>query len=121
MTYKFVATITRETDESKAVTSSTGLASGQTRISLADGSGEALATQEVDALEATFTGLPTNTFSATAQLLDTNGAPLLDAITITFVNGELAIGTAPTDPSSPAQPAVTVLPLSGLSGTVSEE
>ena len=92
---------------------STPLASGQsvslTRFSVVDSSGAAIVpSQDVQGLSASFSGLPSGTFTAQAQYLDNTGALLGDPVTAAFVDG---VAVAPA----------TFNPLASLSVTVTEE
>lgn len=117
MTYKVELTVTASGDP---VPSPTGLGSGATRFTITDTNGAVVQTQDVDGQSATFTGLSDGTFTASAQLLDTAGAPLGDAVTTTFVDGS----EVPSDPGQPTggEPSgATFVPLASLSANVSQE
>lgn len=95
---------------SAAVVSPTGIASGKTRFTVLGADGTQLWTTDADALSADFTGLTAAPATATAQLLDTAGTPILDPITATFVDGD-----------APAAAAVNVTPLASLTATYTTE
>lgn len=117
MSYKVELTVTAGGDP---IPSPTGLGSGATRFTITDTNGAVVQTQDVNGDSATFTGLADGTFTASAQLLDTAGAPLGDAVTTTFVDGN----EVPTDPSQPTggEPSsATFVPLASLSANVTSE
>lgn len=102
------------------IASPTGLAAGATRFTITDTNGAVVQTQDVNGDSATFTGLDDGTFTASAQILDTAGAPLGDAVTTSFVDGN----EVPTDPTQGdgSQPAsATYVPLALISATVTPE
>lgn len=115
MTYKVELTVVAEGDP---VTSPSGLGSGATRFSIIDASGETVQSQDIEGTSATFTGLADGTFTATAQLLDTAGAILGDAVTTSFVDA-VQVPTGPTDPTQPT--GATFIPLASLSAAVTPE
>lgn len=116
MTYKVELTVVASGDP---VPSPTGLAAGSTRFTITDTSGAIVQVQDVDGQSATFTGLADGTFTASAQLLDTAGAILGDAVTTSFVDGN----QVPTDPgqggSAPSD--ATYVPLTSISANVTPE
>jgi hypothetical protein len=93
-----------------AITSPTGKAAGKTRFTITDATGVTVQTQDVDGLQADFTGIGDGTFDASAQLLDTDGALLGDAVTTSFVD---AVEVPPVE--------VTFTPLATLSATATQE
>jgi hypothetical protein len=102
------------------VVSPTGLGSGATRFSIIDAVGAIVQSQDVNGSSATFTGLADGTFTASAQLLDTAGAVLGDAVTTSFVDGN----QVPTDPGQGdgSQPSnATYIPLASISANVTQE
>lgn len=117
MTYRVDLTVTSGNDP---VASPTGLGSGATRFSIVDANGAIVQTQDVNGNSASFSGLADGTFTATAQLLDTAGAVLGDAVSTTFVDGN----QVPADPGQGdgSQPSsATYIPLASLSATVTPE
>jgi hypothetical protein len=87
----------------------TGVTQGKTRFTITDASGATVQTQDVDGLEADFTGVPDGTFNASAQFLDSTGALLGSAVTASFVD------------AVQVPPASTFTPLASLSATVTQE
>jgi hypothetical protein len=99
-------------DSSGAVPSSplpTGVTQGKTRFTITDSNGVVVQTQDVDGLEADFTGVADGTFNASAQFLDSTGALLGDAVTTSFVD------------AVEVPPAATFTPLASLSAIVTPE
>lgn len=107
MTYKCILTVAAAT---AAILSPTGVAAGKVRFNIADSNGVSVGSQEVDGLEATFTGLADGTFTASAQQLDANGQALGDPVTTSFVDA-VEVPPAP----------VMFTPLAALSAAVSAE
>ncbi|WP_429497051.1 hypothetical protein ACQUFY_10840 [Robbsia andropogonis] len=102
MTIKAILTVTAG-DASTAVASPTGLAAGKTRFTFLAADGSTIQTVDVDGLT-TSVDLDTAPAKGSAQLLDTAGAPIFDALTADFVDGD-----TPT--------AVTATPLGSLTAT----
>ncbi|WP_347558558.1 hypothetical protein [Robbsia sp. KACC 23696] len=88
-----------------------GVEQGKTRFTILDSTGAVVQTQDVDGLEAEFTGVADGTFDATAQFLDSTGALLGDAVKTSFVDGQ------PVTPPA----AATYTPLASLTATVTAE
>jgi hypothetical protein len=88
-----------------------GVTQGKTRFTILDSTGTVVQTQDVDGLEADFTGVSDGTFDATAQFLDSTGALLGDAVKTSFVDGQ------PVTPPA----AATYTPLASLTATVTAE
>lgn len=115
-TYKVDLTVTAGGDP---VPSPSGLTSGATRFTITDTNGAVVQTQDVNGDSASFSGLTDGTFTASAQLLDTAGAPLGDAVSTSFVDGN----QVPTDPGQGgSQPSsATFVPLASISANVTPE
>lgn len=62
-----------------------GITSGKLRFTLTSSAGTVFATQDVDALEATFAAVVADTYVATAQRLDSTGANLGSPFSISVV------------------------------------
>lgn len=61
-----------------------GVSAGAKRFSIADTAGNVVQTQDVDGVEATFTGVSDGDFTASVQDLDSNGGNLGNAVTAAF-------------------------------------
>lgn len=117
MTYRVELNVTSGNDP---VASPTGLGSGATRFSIIDAVGAIVQSQDVNGTSAVFTGVADGTFTASAQLLDTAGAILGDAVTTSFVDG----AQVPTDPGQGdgGEPSnATYIPLATISANVTPE
>lgn len=117
MTYRVELTATAQGD---AIPSPSGLAAGATRFTITDTNGAIVQVQDVNGDSASFSGIPDGTFTASAQLLDTAGALLGDAVTTSFVDGN----QVPSDPGQPSgdQPSgATYVPLASISANVTPE
>jgi hypothetical protein len=76
-----------------------GITSGKLRFTLTATVGTVFATQDVDALTATFSAVVADTYTATAQRLDSTGANLGTPFSISVVVGT-STGTTFAQPSS---------------------
>ncbi|MCP1120094.1 hypothetical protein [Robbsia andropogonis] len=116
MTYKLDLTATLAVADASGVvpTAKTpeGTTKGKTRFSVLDSTGAVVQTQDVDGLEAQFTGLADGTFTASAQFLDSTGALLGAAVTTSFVDAVEV---------SPVAEGESYTPLATLSATVTAE
>lgn len=110
MTSLVVITVTQNQDPSAAVVSPSGKGQGLTRFQILDASGAVVDTLDLQALTASFSGVPDGDFTATAQLLDTDGNTLGELMSKSFHDG------AETPPA-----AATFQPLNAIDVQVSQE
>jgi hypothetical protein len=115
MPFKVDLSVTSAAD---AIPSPTGLAAGTTRFSITDTAGNIVQSQDVNGSSASFSGIPDGTFTASAQLLDTAGANLGDAVTTSFVDGN---PVTPPDQGGGTPTDATFVPLASISATVTAE
>ena len=88
MTSTVVVTVTQNQDPAAAVQSPSGKGQGLTRFQILDSTGTVVQTQDVQALTASFSGVADGDFTATAQLLDTDGNPLGEQLSKSFTDGQ---------------------------------
>lgn len=117
MTSTVLVVVTQNPDPASALQSPSGLKQGNTRFQILDSAGTVAATQDVAALQATFTGIADGDFTATAQLLDTAGNPLGTVLSKAFTDGapvvttfqplnDISVTVTPDAVAAPATPSV---------------